>query len=490
MIERVRVCVVGAGFSGIAAAIALRRAGISDLIVVERADAVGGAWRDNTYPGCACDVQSRLYELQAAPWSGWTRAFAGQAEIRTYLESVVEIFGLESVLRLDCEVTRAQWDEAEGVWRVDTTRGGIVADVLISACGGLTEPLYPDVPGVADFGGPTMHTARWDHSVDVRGKRVAVVGTGASAIQVIPAIAPDAEHVVVLQRTPPWIMPRRDRSIPGWYRSLLASVPAAQRTMRGLTSWAREAQLLSFTRQGIFRAMGERIARRHLIAQVRDPELRRRLTPDYDMGCKRVLLSDDYYPALTRDNVTVTGGLSRATATGVVDADGVEHPVDVIVWATGFKVLEPPLASLVVGRGGETLADAFARNEMSAYKGTTVAGFPNLYILQGPNTGLGHSSVVLMSEAQIAYVVPAVASGLVLEVDPQRQRDYVEGIDRRLADTVWQQGGCTSWYQNGHGRNVALWPGSTHAFARMMRTFDRGAYTTGQRKEGQRASAA
>ena len=490
MTHRVRVCIVGAGFSGIAAAIDLRRAGVTDLLILERADSVGGAWRDNTYPGCACDVQSRLYELDVAPWPGWTRKFAGQEEIRAYLESVVEIFGLEPCLRLGTELERAVWDDTSDTWRLQTSRGEIEADVLISACGGLTEPLYPEIPGMREFAGPAMHTARWDHAVDLRGKRVAVVGTGASAIQVIPAIAPDAAEVVVLQRTPPWVMPRRDRSVPRWYRALLAALPPAQRAMRGVSSWAREVQLLSFTRQGAFRSLGERIARRHLEAQVPDPRLRQRLTPDYAMGCKRILLSDDYYPALMRDNVTVASGLARVTPQGVVDADGVEHAVDVIIWATGFKILEPPLAERVVGRDGETLAQAFAHNDMSAYKGTTVAGFPNFYILQGPNTGLGHSSVVLMSEAQIDYLVPAVASGLVVEVDPARQRSYVDGIDRRLATTVWQQGGCASWYQNGQGRNVALWPGSTHAFARMMRSFDSGAYRTRRRKGDQRVPAA
>jgi cation diffusion facilitator CzcD-associated flavoprotein CzcO len=321
-----------------------------------------------------------------------------------------------------------------------------------------------------------MHTARWDHSVDLAGKRVAVVGTGASAIQVIPAIAPVATEVLVMQRTPPWVMPRRDRAIPLWYRRLLAASTPVHRLAREMSSWAREVQLLNFTRQGAFRALGERLARKHLETQVSDPVLRAAITPDYDMGCKRILISDDYYPALMRDNVTVTGALERVTDTGVVDADGVEHPVDVIIWATGFKVLEPPLVDRVVGAGGETLADAFDRNGMSAYKGTTVPGFPNLYILQGPNTGLGHSSVVLMSEAQIRYLVPAVASGLVLEVESSRLEGYRDSLDERLAGTVWQQGGCRSWYQNGHGRNVALWPGSTHGFARMMRRFDPQAY--------------
>ncbi|MGI9197075.1 MAG: flavin-containing monooxygenase [Candidatus Nanopelagicales bacterium] len=483
MSQRVRACIVGAGFSGIGAAIALRRAGVVDLAILDRGSRVGGAWRDNSYPGCACDVQSRLYELAVAPWPEWTRKFAGQQEIEAYLERVVEIFGLGPSLRLGTEVLRATWDDEAAVWQVSTSRGDLTADVLISACGGLTEPLYPQVPGVQDFRGPAMHTARWDHSVDLAGKRIAVVGTGASAIQVVPAIAPIAAQLVLLQRTPPWVMPRRDRAVPAWYRSLLASLPPVQQAMRGISSWAREVQLLSFTRQGAFRALGERMARRHLEAQVTDPELRERVTPRYDMGCKRILLSDDYYPALMRDNVTVAPGLERVTGTGVVDADGVEHEVDVIVWATGFNVLEPPLADRVVGRDGETLAEAFERNGMSAYKGTTVAGFPNLYILQGPNTGLGHSSVVLMSEAQIDYLAPAVASGLVHEVDPRRQDAYRDEIDRRLALTVWQQGGCQSWYQNGHGRNVALWPGSTHGFARLLRRFDPEAYRTRRAEE-------
>ena len=481
--EHVRACIVGAGFSGIGAAIALRRAGVTSLAILDRGSEVGGAWRANTYPGCACDVQSRLYELAVAPWPGWSRKFAGQAEIREYLESVVEIFGLEPDLRLDTEVTRAEWDDTASLWRVTTTRGDLTSDVLISACGGLTEPMYPSVPGLDDFAGAVMHTARWDHSIDLRGKRVAVVGTGASAIQVIPAIATIADEVVVMQRTPPWVLPRRDRAVPGWYRTLLGALPPLQQAMRGASSWAREVQLLSFTRQGRFRALGERMARRHREKQIPDPVLRAQVTPDYDMGCKRILISDDYYPALMRDNVTVTPALERVTSTGVVDADGVERPVDVVIWATGFNVLDPPLASHVIGKGGETLAEAFDRNGMTAYRGTTVAGFPNFYMLQGPNTGLGHSSVILMSEAQIDYLVPAVASGLVHEVDPTRQAAYAEEIDQRLALTVWQQGGCRSWYQNEHGRNVSLWPGSTHGFARFMRHFDPEAYRVRTTKE-------
>ena len=488
MTDGVRACIVGAGFSGIAAAIELRRAGVNDLVILDRADRVGGAWRANTYPGCACDVQSRLYELNVAPWPQWSRKFAGQQEIRGYLENAVQIFGLEPHLRLNTEMRQARWDEGSLTWLVTTSAGDLECDVLISACGGLTEPFTPLVPGSAQFAGVQMHTAQWDHCVDLTGKRVAVVGTGASAIQVVPAIAPEVKELVVLQRTPPWILPRRDRAVPSWYQSLLAVVPPIQQAARGLSSWAREVQLLSFTRQGAFRRMGERMARRHLEAQVPAGPLREAVTPHYDMGCKRILLSDDYYPALTRSNVTVAPALDRITPTGIVDAAGVEHPVDVIVWATGFKVMDPPLADRVVGRAGLTLAETFARSHMAAYRGTTIAGFPNLFILQGPNTGLGHSSVVLMSEAQIDYLVPAVAADVVVEVRESAQTAYVDEIDRRLATTVWQEGGCRSWYQDGHGRNIALWPGSTHGFARMMRRPDTDAYVV-RRKEDVHESA-
>lgn len=483
MSDHVRVCIVGAGFSGISAAINLRRAGVTDLVILERAGCVGGAWQANTYPGCACDVQSRLYELQVAPWPEWSRKFAGQREIRDYLDRVVEMFGLASSIQVNTELTSAIWDDPALVWNISTSAGTFTADYLISACGGLTEPLTPLVPGMADFTGAVMHTARWDHDVDLDGKRVAVVGTGASSIQVVPAIAPVVDQLVLLQRTPPWILPRRDRAVPHWYKRLLASVPLVQQCARSITMRSRDLQVLSFTKQGFWRATGERIARRHLRAQVPDEKLRRRVTPTYDMGCKRILLSDDYYPALGRDNVTLAAGLSRLNATGVTDADGVDYIVDVVIWATGFKVLDPPIASVVRGINGDTLTEVLAATEMAAYRGTAVSGFPNLFILQGPNTGLGHSSVVLMSEAQIDYIISAIVSGAIYDVDQQVQRDYVQRIDQSLSGSVWQTGGCHSWYQDDHGRNVALWPGSTRAFAEMMKTFDSTSYHVRARQD-------
>lgn len=482
MAVRLRACIVGAGFSGLGAAIALRRSGISDFLILERADRVGGTWRDNIYPGCACDVQSRLYELSSVPWPAWTRRFAGQPEIQQYLESVVEIFGLEPHLRMNTELLQATWSEDRGCWQLQTSTGDVDCDSLILGTGGLVEPLIPDVPGAETFSGAVMHTARWDPEVDLAGRRVAVVGTGASAIQVVPAIAPEASRVVLLQRTPPWIMPRRDRAIPRWYRELLGAVPPLHRAVRSAAARTRDLQLLSFTRQGPFRAMGERVARRHLASQVPDAALRKRLTPDYAMGCKRVLLSDDYYPALCRSNVEVVPALAEITPHAVVDADGVEHPVDVLIWATGFAVMDSPIAPRIIGAEGISLGDVWSAEGIAAYRGTVVAGFPNLYLLMGPHTGLGHSSVVLMSEAQIGYTVQAVAADEILDVEPSRQEDFERWLDERMATTVWQTGGCDSWYQDGSGRNVALWPGSTRSFARLMRRFDRESYRASTRR--------
>lgn len=479
------VCIVGAGFSGIAAAVSLRRAGVTDLVIIERGSTVGGTWRDNTYPGCACDVQSRLYELAVAPWPEWTRRYAPQPEIQAYLERVVEIFNLGPHLRFDTDLQRAVWRDDH--WSVSTSQGEFDAEVLIGATGGLVEPQVPDIPGRQDFRGSQLHTARWDHQVALEGARVAVIGTGASAIQVVPAIAPYADEVTVFQRTAPWIMPRRDRAVPAWYRSLLANVPPVRQASRAVTSALRELTLPSFTQGGVFRRMGTRTALKHLHDQVPDADLRARLTPSYEMGCKRVLLSDDYYPAMMRPNVHLAPSAASITPTGVVDADGVEHDADVIVWATGFKVLEPPVAPLITGADGRTLAEVWADGRMSAYRGTTVGGFPNLYLLMGPNTGLGHSSVVLMSEAQVGYLTPAVATGLIYDVRPEAEAEFLREIDEELATTVWQQGGCSSWYQDESGRNVALWPGSTRRFARTMRHFDPRSYTVRKPKERQHA---
>ncbi len=480
--EHVRVCVAGTGFSGLGMAIKLQQEGIQDFVVLERASGVGGTWRDNTYPGCACDVPSHLYSFSFAPNSEWSHVFSRQPEIRSYLERVTDEYGLRPRLHLGTDLESGVWDDEAMLWRLHTNRGELTADILVSGCGGLVEPALPQVPGIERFTGPAFHSARWDHSVDLSGKRVAVVGTGASAIQFVPAIQPEVAHLTVFQRTPPWIVPRPDRPITDRERALFRRLPAAQRAARAAVYWLREFNLLSFTRGGALRNLAEKQARKNLEDNVPDPELRAKLTPDYAIGCKRVLLSDDYYPALVQPNVSVvTTAVREVRPHSVVDGDGVEHEVDVIIYGTGFRVMDIPLAHRLTGTEGRTLADSWQDHGSEAHRGTTVAGFPNLFLLLGPNTALGHSSVVLMIEAQIGYVADAIRAldsyGVqALDVRRSAQDRYNAELQEQLDDTVWNQGGCRSWYRDANGRNFTLWPTHTFTFRKQMLRFDREAY--------------
>ncbi|MCU1693223.1 MAG: 4-hydroxyacetophenone monooxygenase [Frankiales bacterium] len=482
--QHVRVCVVGTGFSGLGMAVKLKQEGIEDFVVLERADAVGGTWRDNTYPGCACDVPSSLYSFSFAT-SDWKHVFSRQPEIRAYLERVATEQGLRPHLRLGTSLDSGTWDDDAMVWRLQTSAGPLTADVLVSGCGGLVEPRYPDVPGVsADgtsaFAGPTFHSARWRHDVDLTGKRIAVVGTGASAIQFVPELQKAAASVVVFQRTPPWVLPRQDRPLTDGERSLMARLPALQTLRRGLVYASRELQLLGFTKGGRLRGLAEREALKQLEQQVPDPELRAALTPDYALGCKRVLLSNDYLPALASPNVeVVTTAVAEVTATGVVDGDGRLHEVDVVVFGTGFQVMDIPVAHALTGREGVTLADTWAKEGAEAHRGTTVAGFPNLFLLLGPNTALGHSSVVLMIESQIRYVAAALRllpRPGALEVRKAAQDTYNRALAQQLETTVWNNGGCRAWYRDANGKNFTLWPTHTYTFDRLMRRFDAASY--------------
>jgi len=480
--SHVRVCVVGTGFSGLGMAIRLQQDGIEDFVVLERASGVGGTWRDNTYPGCACDVPSHLYSFSFAPNSEWSHVFSRQPEIREYLERVTNEYGLRPRLHLNTDLEAGVWDDEALVWRLRTSRGELTAEVLVSGCGGLVEPALPDVPGVETFAGPAFHSARWDHSVDLAGKRVAMVGTGASAIQVVPAIQPMVGHLTVFQRTPPWVVPRPDRPISERERAVFRRLPVAQQAARAAVYWLREFNLLSFTRGGALRNLAEKQARKNLEDNVADPELRAKLTPDYAIGCKRVLLSDDYYPALTQPNVSVvTTAVREVRPHSIVDGDGVEHDVDVIIFGTGFHVMDIPVAHRLVGSNGRTLSETWQDHGSEAHRGTTVAGFPNLFLLLGPNTALGHSSVVLMIEAQIRYVSDALKAlgrygAKVLEVRRGAQERYNAELQQQLDDTVWNQGGCRSWYRDANGRNFTLWPTHTFTYARQMRRFDAEAY--------------
>ncbi|GAB4439183.1 MAG: NAD(P)/FAD-dependent oxidoreductase [Chloroflexi bacterium OHK40] len=473
--ETLDVVVVGSGFGGIGAAIRLLRAGVRSLAVLERADALGGVWRDNHYPGCACDVQSYLYEFSFVPNPCWSRGFAPQPEIAAYLRHCAERFGVMPHLRFGQELRAATWEDGRQCWHLKTSRGSLRARLLVLAAGALSEPAIPALPGLERFVGPAFHSARWDHGYALAGRSVAVVGTGASAVQFIPAIQPVVGRLTVFQRTPPWVVPRRDYA-PGYgQRRLLARFPILQRLARGGLYLARELLVPGFRHPQLMAPLAW-VARRHLARQVPDPALRARLTPGYTIGCKRILSSDDYYPALTRQNVTVvTAPIREVRPQALVTEDGAEYAADCIIFGTGFQVTDWPLAQRVRGRDGRTLAEHWDGSPR-AHVGTTVCGFPNLFLLQGPGTGLGHSSVLLMIEAQIEHLLGAFQAmgargAAVVEPRPEAQAAFVAELDRAMRGTVWVTGGCSSWYLDRTGRNATLWPGSIRQFRRRVARF-------------------
>jgi cation diffusion facilitator CzcD-associated flavoprotein CzcO len=471
----VRVLIIGAGFSGLGTAIKLTEAG-EEFVILEQAHEVGGTWEANTYPGCMCDVPSHLYSFSFALNPRWSRAFSPQPEIWAYLRDCADRFGLRSRIRFGTRVTSAQWDGGAQQWEVETTAGTWTADVLVAGTGALSEPATPALPGLETFDGAVFHSARWDHSRDLSGRRVGVIGTGASAIQFIPEIAPQVGSLSVFQRTPPWVMPRRDRVMGAAEQRLYARVPSLQRLLRSAIYVVREVQGVFFLHPRLGR-LGSAISRRHLERQVADPELRAKLTPDFAFGCKRVLMSNSYYPALTRPNVdVVTHAIRAVRPDGIETADGVVHELDTIIFGTGFHVTDLPIAQRIFGRDGRSLAEHWAGSPQ-AYVGTAVAGFPNLFLPLGPNTGLGHTSVVLMIESQISYVMAALAhlrrtGARTIEPRPEAQAAFVRAVDRKMRGTTWVAGGCSSWYLDSTGRNSTLWPGYTFGFRRLLARFD------------------
>jgi cation diffusion facilitator CzcD-associated flavoprotein CzcO len=481
--EHVRVAVVGSGFGGLGAAVRLRREGVTDFVVLERADSVGGTWRDNSYPGCACDVPSHLYSFSFAPNPEWPRTFSGQPHIRAYLEHVADTFGLRPHLRLGTEVKLMRWDGERLRWEIETTRGTLTADLVVSATGPLSDPKIPDIPGLAGFPGKVFHSARWDHDYDLRGKRVAMIGTGASAIQIVPEIQPRVSRLTLFQRTPPWVMPRADRAIGPLERGLHRALPVTAKARRGLLWGIRELQVQAFTKWPSELDVVERLAKRNMARAVKDPALRARLTPDYRIGCKRILLSNTYYPALARANTDVVGALAEVRGSTLVSADGSEAEVDAIVFGTGFHVTDMPIAERVVGADGRTLAESW-QGGMAALRGASAAGFPNWMTIIGPNTGLANTSMILMIESQLNYLADYVrqlellgGSGrAALDARPAAVDAWNHRVQERMKRTVWNTGGCTSWYLDASGRNTTIWPGTTGEFRRATRHVDLAEY--------------
>ena len=468
MTERFKVVIVGTGFSGLGQAIQLEKAGIRDYVILEKAGEVGGTWRDNSYPGCACDVQSHMYSFSYEQNPGWSRSFSPQPEIFEYLKGVADKYRLREKIRFGVELTGAHWDERDRRWTATTKDGReFVAQFLVSGVGGLHIPQIPELPGIDAFRGQTWHSAQWNHEYDLRGKKVAVVGTGASAVQFVPKIAPDVAELTLFQRTPPWIMPKPDHAMPDWAQKLFRRVPGTQRAYRNALYWLLEARAIGFNGHPAIMKAGELIAKRNIAKGVKDPLLRKKVTPDYTMGCKRVLISNDYYPALDRPNVdVVTSGIKEVKAHSIVDSAGVEHEVDAIVYGTGFKVTDALEYLDITGVDGRNLAKEWAAEGMHTHKGISVSGYPNLFFLLGPNTALGHNSVVFMIESQSRYVVDAIKladsrDAAALDVRPGVQEQFQREIQDKLVKGVWTQGGCKSWYLDAKGVNRTIWPGFT-----------------------------
>jgi len=465
----VEVAIIGSGFAGLAMAIRLALRGERRFRILEKAAEIGGTWRDNTYPGCACDIPSPLYSLSFEPNRDWTRLYPTQPEIWSYMRAAVDRHGLRAQTWLNAEVAEAAFDEAAGLWRIRTADGrALTARFLVSGMGGLSRPAVPDLPGLDRFRGKIFHSAAWDHGYDLRDKRVAVIGTGASAVQFVPEIAPKVSRLHLFQRTPNWIIPKADRSFGPFERWLVRNVAAYRKALRGWIYAYHELRFMGFSGNERLRRFVEGQALRHLARQVPDPELRAQLTPDYALGCKRVLISNEFYPALTRPNVHLeTAGVRGIEEDAVVTADGRRLEVDAIILATGFRAAEVPAPVRILGRGGVDLSDAWA-DGISAYLGLLVKDYPNLFLLIGPNTGLGHNSIIFMIEAQVDYILRCLdlmrARGASLvEVTARAQDGFNREIQEKLRRTVWLSG-CRSWYLDSRGRNVTLWPDFTARF--------------------------
>ncbi len=472
------IAIIGAGFAGIGTAIQLKRAGINTFTIFERADEIGGTWRDNTYPGAACDVPSHVYSFSFEPNPSWSRVFAESWEIQDYLLGVVEKWKLRSHMRLGTEIVEARFDEETGAWTLTSDQDEtFTVRVVISGVGGLVDPAPPDIKGIQSFSGEIFHTARWNHDWDITGKTVAVIGTGASAVQVVPAIAPQVAKLSVFQRTAGWVVPKRDKRYSDATKQRLARFPFLLRASRLLKYWLSEiVGPMVFLDAPRLSSIGEKGSMMHLKASVSDPDLRRKLTPNFQLGCKRILISDDYWSTFERENVElVTEAIEEIRRNGIQTKDGVLHPADAIVFATGFALGFATAPFPVTGLRGRRLDDAW-KDGAVAYKGLAVSGFPNWFIVMGPNTGPGHTSVLVYSEAQIRHALQAIQKirreGLkYVNIRWDVQDAYNNGIQKRMKRMVWSSG-CNSWYLSTDGSNHALYPGFAAEYVVRARSFD------------------
>ncbi|HEY6541671.1 MAG TPA: NAD(P)/FAD-dependent oxidoreductase [Ktedonobacteraceae bacterium] len=484
--KHVHIAILGAGFSGLGMAIRLKQHGQHDFIVIEQATDIGGTWRDNTYPGCACDVPSHLYSFSFALNPDWSRSYSSQHEIWGYLRRCARRFGILPHIRWNNQLLDATWSDDKQRWHITTTQAQFTTDFLILGNGPLSEPSLPSIPGIERFEGILFHSAQWNHDYDFTGKRVAVIGTGASAVQFVPHIQPLVERLTLFQRTAPWILPRLDHPIPSWQRFMFRLFPLTQRLARTIIYWQRELFVVGFVYQPQRLEEGMKIGRRHLARQVADPALRAKLTPQFTLGCKRVLLSDDFYPATSQPNVeVVTGRIREVQGHSIITEDGTEHEIDALICGTGFHVTDAQLPYCVYGHSGQSLAESW-QSGPQAYLGTAIAGFPNLFLLIGPNTGLGHTSMIFMIESQLNYIIDCLRTMRrrklqTVEVRPEIQKTFNSEMQQRMQRTVWTSG-CASWYLDARGKNTTLWPGFTFEFRRRTRHFDARNYNLVQQR--------
>lgn len=472
------IAIIGSGFSGLCMGIQLKKAGIYDFLIFERASSIGGTWRDNTYPGVACDVSSHMYSFSFEPNPNWSRMFSPQNEILDYLKKCVNKYDLEPFIQYNTNITGAGFDEQAGCWKIETEQGKIIeTKIIVNGMGPLNRAVVPHFKGMENFSGRMFHSSEWDHSFDLNNKRVAVIGTGASAIQIVPNIVDKVKSLYLFQRTAPWILPKPDREMKLWEKRMFAALPFTQKIYRYAIYWILESSAMGLVINPKWTKLIEKMALKHLKKSVSDEELRKKLTPNYIIGCKRILLSNDYYPALTKPQTRlVTDGIDSIENNGIITKSGEKIELDAIIFGTGFNAAEYPKDFIVRGLNGKLLSDEWKQGP-EAYLGTTVKNFPNLFFIIGPNTGLGHNSMIFMIESQVNYIIQCIQNlrenaYRYMDVKNDLQENYNREIQKKLSHTVWNSG-CVSWYQTSTGKNTAIYPGFTFQFWNRLKKMKR-----------------